>query len=467
VGTFKFTTRISKGEAQLRSMDLVEVIKSPSLVSGVENQVDLDAIMPTEINDPYPVIILINGSGGCGKGTLIKQIRQYCNAPVYELSTVDPLRPVAKTLMEYQQDMFAGLFETDPMTASAEESEKGGPYRQFLSDLKYAWSNHNEGPNTYVVGLALKLITDNRWTIDENTGLPIRPESSPTTYNADGGMTFTLDTTYDMPAMIFINAREPKNLDELKNAFWELGLLCFTMKMEGIEHEAEDLADSDLLVNDYDYDIVVRNKGTVDDLSVLAFTMNTFVNRANRMYGVSVAESKIDQTEVLGQKVLQVINTEIDQASKDRGLFYGLLVGVSSGSLTSVTAFENMSLTDQFHDLEKRDKKALSIAAAKALSRHGYELKEAGSTYAIVTSVTAYLAGYPNECRAITLGELIDLTREIVRDVAFPFAPLTDVVYTNTSPKEEPLEPLPFRTNAGDIGGVRVEGSGLENANIT
>lgn len=456
MGTFNFTTRISKGEAQLRSMDLVEVIKSPSLVSGVENQVDLDAIMPTEIDDPYPVIILINGSGGCGKGTLIKQIRQYCNAPVYELSTVDPLRPVAKTLMEYQQDMFTGLFETDPMTASAEESEKGGPYRQFLSDLKYAWSNHNEGPNTYVVGLALKLITDNRWTIDEHTGLPIQPEPSP--------------TTYDMPAMIFINAREPKNLDELKNSFWELGLLCFTMKMEGIEHKAEDLADSDLLVNDYDYDIVVRNKGTTDDLSVLAFTMNTFVNRANRMYGVSVAESKIDPRIAIGKEAMGIIHSEID------GKGYQGVSCVSSLTISAASAFDSFTLDRQLHIIEEEAKDAFFVAVANELYLREYSIVEGQIDPKVNVIARIDKTDPDHTITVLTIDRYVELAERLVMLFRFGFDdPMKSIIYTEnpvpssiTPNKEEPaFSPTSFHPNAADRDGLWPENPELENTNNT
>ena len=456
---FKFNTRTSKAEAQLRSLDLVEVIKSPTLTSGVETQVDLDAVMPTDIDDPYPVVILINGTGGCGKGTLIKQIHQYTEAPVYELSTVDPIRPVAKDLIKCQQDWWMDLYAEDdrPMSAADEVDEKGGPYRQLLRDIKEAWSKHGDGPNAYAIGATIRLIEDRNWTVGED-GLPYRDPLS----------------EFPMPAMIFVNVREPENLDALKEAYWELGLLCITLKMEGIEHEEKDLASSDLLVDDYAYDLVIRNKGTIDDLSVLAFTMSTFIRRANRMYGISVAESKIDPMEALGQKVLYVLSTEIDLASDDPDLDDpDLLVGVSSGSLTSVSSFEYMPLIDQLHALENRDKKALYIAAAKAVSSHGYELKEAGSTYTIVTLVPSYLAAYPNGYRALTPKELIDLTREIVRDVAFPRSaafpsiPSTNVIHTNTSPKEGPFEPLPFRTNASNINGVWTANSGLENTNNT
>lgn len=308
---FKFNTRTSKAEAQLRSLDLVEVIKSPTLTSGVETQVDLDAVMPTDIDDPYPVVILINGTGGCGKGTLIKLIRQYSEAPVYELSTVDPIRPVAKDLIKCQQDWWMDLYAEDdrPMDATTEEDEKGGPYRQLLSDIKEAWGRHNDGPNAYAVGATIRLIEDRNWTVGED-GLPYRDALS----------------EFSLPAMIFVNVREPENLDALKEAYWELGLLCITLKMEGIEHEEKDLASSDLLVDDYKYNLVIRNKGTVDDLSVLAFTLSTFIRRANRMYGISVSQSRIDPMDTLGRAAYKEL---MELIPADRGGVFCSVNGIS------------------------------------------------------------------------------------------------------------------------------------------
>ena len=465
---FNFTTRTSAADAQLRSRDLVDVIKSPSLVSGVENQVDLDSIMPAEIEDPYPVIILINGSGGCGKGTLIKQIRQYCTKPVYELSTVDPLRPVAKKLMEYQQDLFKDLFTEDPMTAQEEEDEKGGPYRQFLSDLKYAWSNHVEGPNTYVVGTTLKLIEDRSWTVDENTGLPIRPKDDLVEIT---NLKFTEPDSYDMPAMIFINAREPKNLEELQHEFWELGLLCITMKMEGIEHEVKNLADSDILVDEFEYDITVKNKGTVDDLSVLAFTLNTFVNRANRMYGISVSQSKIDPRIAIGKEALRIIHEEID----------GKELNGTYSSLDSITSFDAMSLDAQLTELETRLNNVAYINAANRLEIERVSIVETNAddpnkpsvnTLGRIDSVDPF-----HTITVLTVEEFAELARKIVRDIRYGATDCLDhIIHTvtgnrpeqtasNRTPNKEEsaFSPTSFHPNAADRDGLWPEGPELEN----
>lgn len=294
---YALKTGLTKGEAQLHSQDLVDIIKNSTLSGSMGTQVNMDETLPAQVEEPYPVICLINGSGGCGKGTFIQLIQRYNDTPVYELSTVDPLRPIARTLMEYQQDNLIDVVSdrTTIMKAEIEESEKGGPYRQLLSDLKTAWANHNDGPNEYIVGTVVGLITNNHMGINPHNGLPI-----------------TVGLNLHMPAVIFVNVREPENIDKLKEAFWGLGLLCFTLKMEGIEHKVEDLAKSDLLVDDYEYDLIIKNKGTIDDLGIQAFVFNTFLKRGNAMFGVSSKYRGYSEAYIAGKQALDEIDKMFD-----------------------------------------------------------------------------------------------------------------------------------------------------------
>lgn len=415
---FNFTTKTSAADAQLRSADLAEVIKSTSLVNNIESRIDLDAIMPKEVENPYPVIILINGSGGCGKGVLIKMVRKHSEAPVYEISTVDPLRPVARTLLEYQYDLFNSLATGDDpiVTAKMIENEKGGSYRQLLSDLKHAWEAYEDGPNSYVVGTVLRLITNERWTVNENTGLPYQEDW-------DGG-------SHRLPSMIFINVREPDNLDKLKHVFWEYGLLCITMKMNGIEHDVKDLADTDLVVNDYDYDLVIRNKGTLDDLNVLAFTFNTLLNRANGMYGVECCydrdvltkkahvedtTAKADDGSCIGYMGLTPFDGKIalDHMYDKIGAYVG---PVDSRYMPDFQAFYRDLKDHEKESIFREYHSAVYLKLLQILYSHHYTVSHnfvgAMNTHAVMHARNDTESGVGQFC---TVAELIEVAKELMR----------------------------------------------------
>ena len=78
-------------------------------------------------------VILINGSGGSGKDTVIELTRTYFwdKYLVINTSTVDKVKLIASH-----------------MGWDGEKDERG---RQFLADLKNAWTNYNNGANEDVL----------------------------------------------------------------------------------------------------------------------------------------------------------------------------------------------------------------------------------------------------------------------------------------------------------------------------
>lgn len=262
----EFYARYSLQVAQLIRNDL----SSGNLGLTMSTTYDVDELTKSIT---YPIIVLINGSAACGKGTLIDLIRQYSNSPVYELSTVDPCRGAARYLMAKGYDVCSDLIGDQLLDVDGVEKEKGGAYRQLLSDLKKAWSAYYDGPNNYAVGAALQLITNRHCTIktDRYMNVPC----------------IVYQKEYPMPGLIFVNAREPENLDTLKKAYHEVGLLCMTMYVMGRDIPKVGGAECDYHVGEYDYDLIVDNSGTMDDLSVTAFRLARLFDQANRYYGTS------------------------------------------------------------------------------------------------------------------------------------------------------------------------------------
>lgn len=157
-------------------------------------------------------VIIINGRGGSGKSTFIKLCSEF-NSNVIETSTVDIVKKIA---LEICWD--------------GQKDERG---RRFLSDLKDALERYNDLPNQYVEHLLV---------------------SYP-----------------DM--IVFVNAREPRNIQYYKEKY---GALTVLVKRPSTEdkvygNHADDEAEN------YDYDMIINNDGDLEHLRELAKTFMKYV----------------------------------------------------------------------------------------------------------------------------------------------------------------------------------------------
>lgn len=256
---FKFHTRLSSDEAQKHTNALVDTIKAPILQAGVGTEVNLSTVFPhTTINNPYPIIVILNGSGGSGKGTFASMVAKYAEDPILEISVVDPLREIADNLIHAHVDDYIDLYKEKPKTSDEHAAEKSDQWRSLVHDLKMAWQNLDDGPNLYCLGQIIRLIT--------------------------------VDNKDEIPGIIFVNIREEENINRFKDYCHSMGLICFSLLIDGKSDPAQFTNEGDALVNTFEYDVTIPNKGNLDDLSITAFIFYKFINRANHMYGVGIEE---------------------------------------------------------------------------------------------------------------------------------------------------------------------------------
>lgn len=163
-------------------------------------------------------VILINGSGGSGKDTVVELVSSYLKNKysIENISTIDEIKRIARSMgWDNQKD------------------EKG---RQFLADLKQAWTKYNNGANEEV----LKTLCN--YNAYENY--------SPKEY------------------VIFVHCREPEALawfkEKLKNH--KISVCTLIVKRENI---IEFFNDADQNVTQFDYDITLINHGDLEDLEVI------------------------------------------------------------------------------------------------------------------------------------------------------------------------------------------------------
>lgn len=157
-------------------------------------------------------VFLINGAPTAGKTTFERLVRKNSEQNCYLLSTIDYIKEVAYTL--------------------GWNGEKTDKDRKFLSNLKDLLTEWNNSPKNRI-------------------------------------MLQVMDVTLRDPnAIIFIDCREPDEIED-----WCLRLNAQSVIVRNTKAEnkgASNHADAEVL--NYDYDIIIDNNGTLDDLEESALT---------------------------------------------------------------------------------------------------------------------------------------------------------------------------------------------------
>lgn len=191
-------------------------------------------------------VIITNGTGGCGKDTFAKFVSQYCNT--YKYSSIDKVKDVAK------QCGWQGS-----------KLEKG---RKFLSDLKLLTTEYNDMPF-----IDLKEIVR-----DFNANL--------------------------IPArLLLIDIREPNEIERAKKEFNAITVL---IKNDNVKHITSNMADANVF--DYDYDYVIDNSGSLEELEEKAkwFVNEVVEKRKSICDNIVACEIDLGQLEYSDRKGFQV-----------------------------------------------------------------------------------------------------------------------------------------------------------------
>lgn len=151
-------------------------------------------------------VLIINGSGGVGKGTFVSMLASLLNGDVYQDSIVNPTKAIAKQ---------AGW-----------DGNKSERDRKFLSDLKLLLDDYNNMNYQYIKDL----VKDFR----------------------DG---------YIKGKILCIDMREPKQIEMAKKDF---GAKTVLVVRDCVPQIKSNIADAS--VYDINYDYVIENNGTIADL---------------------------------------------------------------------------------------------------------------------------------------------------------------------------------------------------------
>lgn len=182
-------------------------------------------------------IILINGAAGSGKSTFCDSIT---DRSIGQYSTVDEVKRIARL--------------------TGWDGEKTPKARKFLSDLKDLLSDFNDLPVTdcekYIAARQL----------------------------------YAFETKEEL--VIFIHCREPQELERLKEK-WNARTLLIR-RFEAEHQEVSNHADAEVL--DYEYDYVINNDGSLEELKEKAKEFLTFIRKEDFKSRVSRSTSPLEES---------------------------------------------------------------------------------------------------------------------------------------------------------------------------
>lgn len=160
------------------------------------------------IEQPTKHIVIINGSGGVGKDAFCRACTRYADCSVR--SSIEPIKDIARQI--------------------GWEGGKSDRDRKFLADLKALSAAYNDYPMQWMRGAV----------------------------NAFSGYG-------DDDEILFLHIREPKEIERAAKEFDAVTVLVTNHRIPKITTNK-----SDASVDDYWYDAVIHNDGTVADLEILA-----------------------------------------------------------------------------------------------------------------------------------------------------------------------------------------------------
>ena len=189
-----------------------------------------------------PLVVLIGGTATSGKSTFISYVQEIVGANICkEFSTIDPVKEIVRRMFELEQSaiyrslglnnpvaVVKGNPEASPMMR--EINDKTDKYRSLLHDIKMLWCDIDDGPN---------IITFcNVQAFFKKSGV-----------------------------VAFVNVREPEQIthiiETLRKSKPDWKVITLNIVRDDVQSFSNQ-GDQD--TNKFDYDITLKNNGTLEDL---------------------------------------------------------------------------------------------------------------------------------------------------------------------------------------------------------
>lgn len=207
------------------------------LISDIDHQPE-----PAMQEIRLPIVCLLNGTGGSGKDTFVDMCRDAGLHDLIHESTINPVKAAAQILIENDR-------RDCVMDAVIDKTEE---YRLFLHNIKMAWSTFSNGSTHYVYNLVKDTIIKVAANQMKN------------------------------PVIIFVDVREPDELERLKQTLTKSGIVVITTIVRGLVKPADHENEADANVENYRYEYTVVNiPGDLDNLRSYA---EFFVSRITAFF---------------------------------------------------------------------------------------------------------------------------------------------------------------------------------------
>lgn len=177
-------------------------------------------------------VFIINGSGGVGKDTFIEMI------PTFELfdKDFDKNEDCSMWIRNLEIRSYSSVDKVKEIArAIGWDGEKTERNRKFLSDLKLLTTEYNDMPLNDMKKYAKDF------------------------------MSYKGSFDNDINRILFLHIREPEEIARAVNEFKEYNAKTILVKRDCVKHITSNMADENVF--NYDYDIVIDNSGTAEELA--------------------------------------------------------------------------------------------------------------------------------------------------------------------------------------------------------
>ena len=120
-----------------------------------------DTIVPNNARK-IPIVLIINGPGRSGKDTFVDTLNNHVkvsNGTVVSCTTVSLVYNAMRELTDPFTDTHTSGYDVRIESSIANKTEE---WRQFMHEIKMAWSRYCDGPLRYVVNQSFKAIKDEK-----------------------------------------------------------------------------------------------------------------------------------------------------------------------------------------------------------------------------------------------------------------------------------------------------------------
>lgn len=180
-------------------------------------------------------VFIINGSGGVGKDKFVELVKNHSYKLFGETKNKDMRAHVQTTEIQNYSSVSKIKEIAKIIGWNGEKTEKD---RKFLSDLKLLTTEYNDMPLNDMKKYANIFMNGDR---SSSINGELRPDR-----------------------ILFLHIREPIEITKAVKAFEEYNAKTILVKRDSVEHITSNMADEN--VYDYNYDIVIENNGTLEEL---------------------------------------------------------------------------------------------------------------------------------------------------------------------------------------------------------